>query len=601
MSLDSKESFMSQRISRRQLLSGAIKAGIGTATWKLAPSLTAGILPRSARGAGIDDKRFRAAFARLDEFIVAHLRDIGAPGMTLSLATQNGLLRASTYGFADTKAGVKVQSNTLFEIGSISKSFVALALMQMREEGKFDPSQAITTYLPWLRIDSKYQPITGHHLLSHTSGLPDGVPLELIGPDQPLWTGFAPGEHFSYSNVGYDLLGHVLEAIDRQPLAVVLRKRILDPLGMSASEPIITNAIRPRMAIGYAPMLDDRPFPLRGALAEAPWVEFGEGAGSISSTATDMGKYLAMLINRGRDVQDSRPPSAREGITNRRIVSDETFKLFSAPAIKAPFWGEDASYGYGLWTSAADGRALLRHTGGMVAFSSAMHVDLTSGIGAFASVNANLAGYRPNVVAKYALDLLRATIDGRPLPKAPSTNTTPDKIPNAVDFAGTFTSNDGTKLLLIADGSKLWLAVGNQRVALESAGPNRFFVKHPDFELFLLEFARDHNAVVEAFHGPRWFTNDRYAGQKTFDYPKEWDAFAGHYRNDSPWFGSTRIFVRKGKLTAEGTPLTPLGDGVFRAGAEEWSPERISFGPVINGRATRMKFSGVEFYRTFTP
>ncbi|HVS82834.1 MAG TPA: hypothetical protein VHE60_13980 [Pyrinomonadaceae bacterium] len=244
---------------------------------------------------------------------------------------------------------------------------------------------------------------------------------------------------------------------------------------------------------------------------------------------------------------------------------------------------------------------MLRHTGGMVAFSSAMHVDVTSGIGAFASVNANLAGYRPNVVAKFALDLLRATIDGKGLPAAPKTNTTPDQIPNAADFAATFTATDGSRLVLAAEGGKLWLAVGNQRIALESAGPNRFFVKHPDFELFLLEFGRDRNIVVEAFHGARWFTSERYAGPNAFDYPREWDAFAGHYRSDSPWFGSTRIFVRKGKLTAEGTPLVPLSDGLFRAGAEEWSPERISFGPVVSGRATRMKFSGVEFYRTFTP
>jgi D-alanyl-D-alanine carboxypeptidase len=579
---------VSQRITRRRLLGGGIKAGIGLAVWNelsLGQLSAFAITPASAMLA--DDERFQPAFTRLDEFIVAHLRDMGAPGMTLALATREGLLRASTYGFADMKAGAKVQPNTLFEIGSISKSFVSLALMQMREEDKFDPSKPITDYLPWLKINSKYAPITGHHLLSHTSGLPDGVPLELIGPDQALWTGFAPGEHFAYSNVGYDLLGHVLEAIDRQTLAAVLRRRVLDPLGMSLSEPVIANAIRPRMAIGYAPMFDDRPFPLRGTLAEAPWVEFGEGAGSVSSTATDMGTYLTMLINHGKGKQ-------------RSIITPESFAKLVSPVIKAPFWGEDASYGYGLWTSDAEGRTLLRHTGGMVAFSSAMHVDVTSGIGAFASVNANLAGYRPNVVAKYALDLLRATTAGKTLPPAPKTNTTPDQIPNAAEFAGTFTLTDGTKLVLAADGSKLFLAIRNQRIALESAGPNRFFVKHPDFELFLLEFARDHNAVVEAFHGPRWFTNDRYAGPRTFEYPKEWDAFAGHYRNDSPWFGSTRIFVRKGVLTAEGTPLVPLGDGVFRAGAEAWSPERISFGPVVNGRATRMKFSGVEFYRTFT-
>ncbi len=579
---------MPQRISRRTLLSSAIKTGVGISICRLASPLTLGLWPRSAEASIQGNLRFRPGLARLDEFIISHMRDVGAPGMTLALSSRDGLLRASVYGFADVKAGAKVQPNTLFEIGSISKSFVALALMQIREEGDFDPSKPITTYLPWLKIESNYAPITGHHLLSHTSGLPDGVPLELIGPDQPLWTGFAPGEHFAYSNVGYDLLGLVLEAIDRQPLAAILRRRLLDPLGMVSTEPVITNSIRPRVAVGYAPMFDDRPFPLRGPLAEAPWVEFGEGAGSISSTATDMGAYLTMLINRGK---------AKRG----RIVSEETFKLIATPVIKASFWGQDSSYGYGLWTNQLEGHALLRHTGGMVAFSSVMHIDLTSGIGAFASVNANLAGYRPNVVAKYALDLLRAIIDGRDLPAAPSTATRPDQITNASDFAGSFSSADGTKVVFAAESNKLWLIIGTHRVALERAGGDRFFVKHPDFEFFLLEFGRVQNVVVEVFHGPRWFTNERYAGPKMFDYPKEWDAFAGHYRNDSPWFGSGRVFVRKGKLTADGAPLTALGDGVFRVGTEEWSPERLSFGPIVNGRATRMKFSGVEFYRTFTP
>ena len=237
-----------------------------------------------------------------------------------------------------------------------------------------------------------------------------------------------------------------------------------------------------------------------------------------------------------------------------------------------------------------------------MAFSSAMHVDLTSGIGAFASVNANLMGYRPNVVAKYALDLMCATINGKELPAAPSTDTRPDQIANAADFSGTFRANDGSKLELVADGRRLWLVIASERVPLErSAGADRFIVKHPDFELFVLEFGRANNVVVEVFHGPRWFFNERYTGPRSFDYPKEWDAFAGHYRNDSPWFGSTRVFVRKGKLLVDGTPLTSIGNGNFRVGTDEWSPERLSFGPAINGSCTRMKFSGVEFYRTFTP
>ena len=580
---------MSQHISRRTLLRGAIKSAVGLAISRqlnAVPIRGFAIAPFNA--ADPDGARFQPAFARLDEFIAAHMRNMGAPGMTLALATRDGLLRTSAYGFADTKAGVRVQPETLFEIGSISKSFVALSLMQTREEGKFDPAKPITTYLPWLKIESNFAPITGHHLLSHTSGLPDGVALGLLDEGQPLWTGYAPGDHFSYSNYGYDLLGMTLEAIDKQPMGAVIRRRVLDPLGMSATEPIITNAARSRMAIGYGPMFDDRPFPRRGPLAEAPWIEVSDGAGSVASTAIDMSSYLTMLINRGK---------AKRG----RVISEETFTRFITPATKAPFRGEDANYAYGLWVSDVDGHTYLRHTGGMVAFSSALHVDLQSGIGAFASVNANLQGYRPVLVARYALDLLRATLDEKDLPAMPAMLSPADEIQNANDYAGTFTSSDRKKLTLVAEGTKLLLIHGGKRIALERVGRDDFIVKHPDFEMFTLDFGRDQNAVVEAFHGAEWFTNDRYSGPKTFSYPQEWNGYVGHYRNDSAWFGSVRALLRKGKLTLDGAPLTPLEPGVFRVGAENWSPERVSFYHVIEGRALYMKLSGVEFYRTGTP
>ena len=580
---------MSLHLSRRTLLRGAIKGGVGLVVLRQldrGPLRAFAVRPPDTSNA--DEARFRTAFARLDQFIAAHLRDVGAPGMTLALATRDGPLRTSGYGFADTKAGARVRPDTLFEIGSISKSFVALSLMQMREEGKFDPASPITTYLPWLKIESKFAPITGHHLLSHTSGLPDGVALGLMDEDQPLWAGYAPGEHFSYSNYGYDLLGLTLEAIDKQPMSAVIRRRILERLGMNATEPIITNDARPRMAIGYGPMFDDRPFPRRGQLAEAPWLEVSDGAGSVASNAIDMAAYLTMLINCGR---------AARG----RVISEETFKRFITPVIRAPFRGEDANYAYGLWVNDLDGHTFLRHTGGMVAFSSALHVDLQSGIGAFASVNANLQGYRPVLAARYALDLVRATVDGKDLPEAPQASSPPDQIQNASDYVGTFTSIDGRKLTLAAEGTKLLLLHDGRPVALERIGRDQFIVKHPNFEMFALDFGRDQNAVVEVFHGANWFTNDRYTGQKTFSYPPEWNAYAGHYRNDSAWFGSARVFLRKGKLSVDGAPLTPLDGGVFRVGPQDWSPERVSFHRVIEGRARHMKFSGVEFYRTGTP
>jgi CubicO group peptidase (beta-lactamase class C family) len=576
---------MRQKISRRSLLTAALKSGLGLALWRQlnVDTVSAFAISRPRQS----NSRFQAAFARLDEFVAAHMKDVGAPGMTLALATRDGLLRGSSYGFHDLKSGIKVGPDTLFQIGSISKSFVALALMQMQDEGKFDPGKPITTYLPWLKIDSKFAPITGHHLLNHTSGLPGGVSLELIGLDQPLWTGFAPGERFAYSNIGYDLLGLVLEAIDREPMATVLRKRVLAPVGMTSSEPVITNATRPRMAIGYAPMFDDRPFPLRGPLAEAPWMQFAEGAGSVASTAADMAAYLTMFINSGRALQS-------------RVVTDQSFRTLTTPFVKAPFRGEDANYGYGLWVNDIDDHRMLRHTGGMVAFSSALHVDLTSGVGAFASVNANLVGYRPVVVAKYALDLVRATIEGKSLPPPPSTTTMPDQVVNAAEYAGSFISATGEKIVLNAADGKLWLVAGTQRIALERIANDRFIVKHPDFEFYPIEFGRNNGVVVEAFHGPRWFRHQRYAGPKIIDYPKAWEALVGNYRSDSPWFGNSRVYIRKGKLTVDGATLTPIADSLFRLGAE-WSPERVSFGPIVDGAATRLRLSGVEHYRTSLP
>ncbi len=577
---------MPTRLPRRRLLQGAGATALAAAAARLSPFSAAAFVPASvqARAAA-----YQPALARLDEFILAHLRDVGAPGMTLALADAQGLLRASSYGWADIKAGTTLRPDLLFEIGSISKSFLAIALLQLKDEGKLDLQKPIKDYLPWLNITSTYAPITVHHLLSHTSGLPDDPLLVARNPLMPLWTGFAPGAHFAYSNTGYTILGLLLEQLDARPFADAMRARVFQPLGMNASVPVITSDIRARLPVGYAPFYDDRPFPRHGRLAEAPWVEVREATGSVAATPADMGAYLRLLLTRGLGQRG-------------RLLSEESFALLVRPVIKAPFWGEDASYGYGLWVSDAHGHTLARHTGGMVAFSSAMHADLTAGFAAFASVNANLQGYRPNVVARYALDLLNAAHEGRTLPAPPAAAPLPERVPNAADYAGTYNATDGRQLVLAAEGGRLVLTNRGQRVVLEQAGADRFIVKHPDFELFTLAFGREGGKVVEALHGGDWYTNERYAGPRTFTHPPEWAAYVGHYRNDSPWAGSARVVLRKGKLLLDGAAeLVPLAAGGFRIGTEEHSPERARFDNLLNGRALRVILSGVEFYRTDTP
>ncbi|MDT7604963.1 MAG: hypothetical protein QOF61_2960 [Acidobacteriota bacterium] len=582
---------MHRGLSRRSFIGTGIKSAFALAAYSqltadAAPALLTSDVPRASRAQAT---ALQPAFARLDDFITQHMRETGAPGMTLALANRDGVLRVSTYGLADVKSGARVAPETLFQIGSISKSFVAIALLQLRDEGKLDLHKPVAQYLPWLKIVSKFEPVTAHDILSHTAGLP-AAPLLLDTLLAEIPTGYKPGAHFLYSNTGYNILGFLIEALDGRPFAAAMRARLLTPLGMTASAPVISNETRSRMAVGYRPFYEDRPFPLRGRLGEAPWIEMDMAAGSITATPADMAAYMTALINRG-----ATPRGAR-------ILSEESFRLMTSPVINAPFRGEPASYGYGLWISDINGHTRLRHTGGMVAFSSSIDIDLNEGLGAFASVNANLQGYRPVAVTKFALETLTASLGGKPLPTTPAPQASPEEVKNAADYAGTLTSPDGKRITLAVEGDRLLLVHKGQRVALERAGRDLFIVKHADFDLFRLGFVRENNHVVEAFHGADWYAGEGYAGARTFTYPKEWEAYAGHYFNDSPWYGTARIVLRKGQLLLDGVqPLAPAEGGTFRLAGDEFSPDRISFESVVGGKAMRVNYSGIIFRRVFTP
>ena len=559
-------------ISRRGFLGWTAwtAAGLGAARFLGTPVLSA---------AETADSPALRALPAIDMFVERHRKERGIPGLTLGLADRNGVVAARTYGHADVKTGLPVTPQNLFEIGSITKSFVAITLLQLREEGKLDLSRPIREYLPWLRIESSYAPITVHHLLTHTSGLPN--PLSL--PSLPLWTAHAPGQHFHYCNAGYNILGLLIETLDKRPLRESLRARMLQPLGMNASEPVISHEIRQRMPVSYWPLYDDRPFQRHGPIVEAPHLAMDNAAGCIASTPGDMALYMRMLLNKGC-------------LPQGRLISEESFALFMKPAIPSPGFGEGAGYGYGIAVQPVEGRTLLRHTGGMVSFSSAMQVDLDAGFGAFASVNASLAGYRPNAVAAYALAVLRAEAEKKPLPPMPELDD-PYKVNNAADYVGTYTSPDGRKIVLTAEGMLLKLGYKGEQIPLEVIAPDNFYVSHPDFALFPLSFERAEKAVTEASYGGDWYAGERYTGSRTFENPPEWGAFAGHYRNENPWEGSFRVVLRKGHLWLGGDPLVPLGPGLFRLGEEEHAPNRVRFEDVVNGKALRAMVSGTEYRR----
>lgn len=530
--------------------------------------------------------KYAAAFRALDAYVERYLREMNSPGMTLAIADKNGVARVATYGFSDVELKDRVRPDQLFQIGSITKSFAALVLLQLADEKKIDLQRPVMEYLPWLPIAPKW-PFTAHHLLTHSAGLPGIGPLYLTDPAMKYEQGHEPGKAFHYCNTGFDVVGQLIEKADGRPWAEAVRERIFKPLGMNATSATIDNEIRARTAKNYSPFRDDAPYPRYGLLAQAANFIFEKASGSIASTPEDMGRYMHALVNGGA-----------------KVASPQGFTLFSTPHILAEEFGPKAQYGYGIAVDTLDGHKVLRHTGGMVSFMSAMQIDLDGGFGCFASINAQ-QGYRPNPVAQYALRLMRATAEGGKLPEPPAAND-PMRVSNAADYVGVFASPDGEKLTVTAHEGRLLADMLGNSFELQRGGDGDQFIalgKTPTY--FPLVFVRakhddPKSAVVEVAYGPHWYTNEKYSGPREFPSPPAYEQYVGHYRNDEPWTASTRVVLRKGKLWLDGVlPLeqdAQVGN-LFHFRDEPTNPEVVRFLHVIDGKAQMIKISGTDLWR----
>ena len=176
-------------------------------------------------------------------------------------------------------------------------------------------------------------------------------------------------------------------------------------------------------------------------------------------------------------------------------------------------------------------------------------------------------------------------------------------VKNAADFAGTYRGDKGS-LEVFAEGERLVAVLGTDRVLARASRRSQPVRGAPPEIRPLRVCIRAQgpgrpagSPVVEVSWGGDWYRNDHYDGPVTFDYPKAWDGYAGHYRNESPWIGSLRIYVLKGRLTLDGVaPLEADGD-LFRLRDNPYNTEWIRFGQLVNGRCMRIRLSGSDLWR----
>jgi hypothetical protein len=278
------------------------------------------------------------------------------------------------------------------------------------------------------------------------------------------------------------------------------------------------------------------------------------------------------------------------------LVSEESFALFTSPFIEAHELGKGAHYGYGIAADMLDGHKLIQHTGGMRSFVSAMQVDLDSKVGAFVSINA-MQGYRPNPVTKYALQVMRAEADAKPVPQ-PEPIDNPREIENAAEYVGAY-AGEVSSLQVIAEGKSLVVLMDGNRIRLARTAGDKFVAEDSVWQRFPWVFSRGETEksdakkpVTELMFGPKWWANATYKEPKTFAARKRFEAFAGCYDSGTSGF---EVVICKGRLFAGGDPLAEIGHGLFRKTDEPNSPETIEFLHVVNGRSRMALVTGMPF------
>lgn len=310
----------------------------------------------------------------LDDAIVAEMKRGKVPGIAIAVVRDGKIIKEMGYGEADVENGVRVTPQTVFQSGSIGKTFTAALVMLLAEDGKLSLDDPIARHLA--NTPPAWKGITIRHLLTHTSGLGDPYARldmrkdytdeELIALEATIPVLFAPGEKWSYSNMGYHLLGFICNKAGGKFYGDQLRERIFAPLGMS-TRIISESDIVPHRARGYE-LVD-------GILKNQGWV-----APRLNTTA-DGSLYLT-----ARDL----------ALWDLALYGD---KILNA-RVRAASWtpvklndGKPASYGYGWSIDARNGHRVIGHGGAWQGFKSDMvrYVDDKLSI----VVLANSAAARP--------------------------------------------------------------------------------------------------------------------------------------------------------------------------------------------------------------
>lgn len=355
----------------------------------------------------------------IDEIIKKHIKKYKFPGISVGLIDEHGS-QFFNHGEIKKESGITPTSNTLYEIGSMTKTFTATLAVQLQNEGLLSLDDPITKFLPeFLGSDFDKNKITLFHLITHTSGLVE-VPLReypkylikfvfrtskgkffptryrldtasFLQVISQLKLKDNPGTKFRYSNSGVGLVGKILERVTNSTYEKLIKSRILNVLSMQDTTITISENHKEKLATGYLHT---------GKQADPISIPAVASAGSIRSTASDLLKFLK--VNLG--LEQSSLSSVFAYCKSTRI--DPSLSFFNKFTMKLLMGAQYTEIGLGWIAADLKNFSILQHSGGTEGFSTIMMINPNNKTGVVVLTN---AAFKDNI--KLSIELLQKLHD----------------------------------------------------------------------------------------------------------------------------------------------------------------------------------------------
>lgn len=527
------------------------------------------------------------ALQKLQAAIVTEVQQKQLPAFSIALVAGERTLWADGFGFQDAAQQVPATAKTIYRVGSISKLFTDIAVMQAVEAGQLDLDAPLTTYLPDLKPLNRWAaPITLRQLMSHRSGMVRESPVgNYFDPTEPTLQQtiaslnrtalvYRPETKTKYSNAAIAVVGAVLETAVGSTHPEIVRSRILDPLDMQSSSFVADATPGDNLATGWMWTYDGRRF-------EAPNFLLGTGpAGNLYSSVLDLSKFLRWML------------ADKKATTGHPILKPDSYQLMTTP-IQDPD-GRPQGFGLGFHIQELDGYVKIGHGGAVYGFSTQLEALPERGLGVVAAASLDGSNGVVGRLSDYALRLMLAVQDKQPLPDYRTTEPVPSE--RASQLVGRYQEVAGSRTAEITrSGESLFMRHGTFRHELRAATDDAT-VLTDDTIGFGTEVAST-DAETISIGGTAF---KRLAQEPPADMPDRWKGLIGEYGWDH---NTLYILEIEGQLHAliewfYYYPLTEISEHEFAfPDYGLYHGEGLRFTRDQDGTATSVVAAEVEFAR----